>query len=133
MIKFYGAEMDGYYLIIISNEVPKIGKTYIGWKPEYLSEAIEFGRLIKLTRKIVPWWFFFGCYKFGRLDRIGIVTITSTLKTRKSDSKVETASCRPLINWLNENIRISEKDLKELQNLNYPEHWYSATYIQHYD
>ena len=133
MIKFYGAEMDGYYLIMISNEIPKIGKTYIGWKPEYLSERIEFGSLMELTRKIIPWWFFFRFYRFGRLNRVGIVTITSTLKTRKPDSKIETASCRPLIDWLNENVRILEKDLKGLQNLNHPEHWYSATYIQNYD
>lgn len=132
MIKFYGAEMDGYYLIIISNEVPKVGKTYIGWKPEYLSEQIEFGRLMKFTRKIVPWWFFFGFYRFGRPDRIGIVTIASITKIPKPNPITET-SCEPLIDWLNENIRVSEKDLKELQALNYPEHWYSATYIHHYD
>lgn len=131
MIKFYGVETDGYYLIIISSERPKIGKTYIGWKPEFLSEAIEFSRLINFTRKIVPWWYFQGFYRFGSYDRMGTVTITSTTKVPKPDPNTKT-SCEPLIDWLNENIRVSEKDLKEMRVLDYPEHW-DATYIQYYD
>ena len=131
MIKFYGVETDGYYLIIISSERPKIGKTYIGWKPKYLNEAIEFSSLREYTRKIVPWWYFQGFYRFGSYNRMGTVTITSTTKVPKSDPNTET-SCEPLIDWLNENIRVSEKNLKEMQVLDYPEHW-DATYIQYYD
>lgn len=131
MIKFYGAEMDGYYLIIISNEVPKIGKTYIGWKPEYLSEQVEFDSLINFTRKIIPWRYFHGIYRFGECNRMSTVTITSTTKIPKPNPITET-SCNPLIDWLNENVRILEKDLKEMQTLHYPEHW-DATYMQYYD
>lgn len=131
MIEFYEAKVDGYYLIMISEEEPKIGKTYIGWKPTYLSERLEFSSLMDYTRKVIPWWYFHGSYRFGPCDRMGTITITSITKMPKTNPYTGT-SYGPLTDWLNKNIRISEKDLKEVQALNHPEHW-DATYMQYHD
>ena len=64
MMKFYGVFQTSCFYIIISEEEPKIGKTYIGWRPSWLSSKYEFnaGLLLYDNKKLIPWNYFVEYY-----------------------------------------------------------------------
>ena len=110
MMKFYGVYQKDCFYIIISNEVPKIGKTYIGWRPSWLSSSYEFdaGLLLYNNKKLIPWNYFIEYYYNNSKKNIVKLKIKDNIfredQTWLSDTK-------EIVTWLNENIRLPSQDI----------------------
>lgn len=110
MMKFYGVYQDYCFYIIISNEVPKIGKTYIGWKPNWLSSSYEFdaGRLLFDNKKLIPWNYFIKYYYNKKKKDIIKLRIKDNIFREDQDWWSDT---KELVVWLNKNIQLPSQDI----------------------
>ena len=106
MMKFYGVFQKDCFYIIISEEEPKVGKTYIGWKPGWLSSNYEFNtKHLSYNKKLIPWNYFIRYY-YNRKKAIKI-KIKDSIFREDQDWVSDT---KELEVWLNENLRLPSYD-----------------------
>ena len=110
MMKFYGVYQGDCFYIIISEEEPKIGKTYIGWKPSWLSSSYEFDAkfLLRDNKKLIPWNHFIEYYYNYNHKNTVKLEIKDNIFREDQDWLSDT---QELVTWLNENIRLPSQDI----------------------